>query len=734
MMSKGIRQYYPLLLIAVVVLAYANSFRGAFVLDDTKKIVRNPEIKRLWPEEGETRLKRRFVTDFTFSVNYAIGELNPADYHVTNLLVHLAAGLLLYGLVRRTLMLPGVPDPLKSAAEPVALVSATAWVVHPLTTSAVTYVCQRYEVLMGMFYLLTLYCLLRGYAADKLQAAPNEVRDASTSRRWRGKNRSPASGIPRSAFWYLCSVLACALGMASKEIMITAPLLALAYDRIFLSGSFKVTFKERWLLYAGYALTWAFVALLLSTGVPGTFFKADGGVAASRSMAYALIQAEVITHYLRLSVWPHPLCLDYAWPPAPGVLHVLPSLVVVGTLGLLTLAALPRRGRAAFPGLCFFVLLAPTSSFLPRPDYAFEHRMYLPLAAAVVGLVLWGYGLVGRLSARCRLSKRAGNILRVTISAGVIASLAAGTRIRNGVFHSREAMWRSVVASRPDNFRARAALASAMMKQGRFLEAETTARELLDLTVVAMESNDIRFSVAASSPAQYYPVAHNQIGLALLGRKKPDEALQHFEEAVKTATGYKARFQFDRALALVALGRDEEAIRELEAALVLKPDLERAHAMNGFILSGLGRYQRALYHYNEALRLDPGFVFVEAELAWLLATCPLDSVRDGGRAVDLALAACEATGNGSHRALEVLAAARAETGRFEAAVDTVEAALQLALRAEEEPATSVPAGNGEIGEPPIDTGSRTEEMREALRLYREGKPWRDARSGKSGVQ
>src|SRR4030095_15544248 len=128
-------------------------------------------------------------------------------YHAFNLVVHVAAALALYGLVRRTLLTEALRARYADRADWLALAVATLWAVHPLQTAAVTYVIQRAESMMSLFYLLTLYCLVRGVASARPSA------------------------------WYTAGVLACGLGAACKPVIATAPLLTLLYDRVFLAGT-----------------------------------------------------------------------------------------------------------------------------------------------------------------------------------------------------------------------------------------------------------------------------------------------------------------------------------------------------------------------------------------------------------------------------------------------------------------------------------------------------------------
>src|SRR5580692_7194183 len=144
--------------------AYHNSFGGAFVLDDQQAIVENASLRHLWPIWSplhattlNATVNGRPLLNLSLALNYAVSGLQPWSYHAANLLIHLLAGLALFGVARRTLERGGAGR----AALPAAGAIALLWTVHPLQTEAVTYVVQRAESLMGLCYLLTLYCFIR---------------------------------------------------------------------------------------------------------------------------------------------------------------------------------------------------------------------------------------------------------------------------------------------------------------------------------------------------------------------------------------------------------------------------------------------------------------------------------------------------------------------------------------------------------------------------------------------
>ena len=177
-------------------------------------------------------MSRRPIVNLSLAVNYACGGTAVWGYHAFNLTAHVFAAWTLFAIVRRTLLSPRLRESFGSAAGPLALVATLIWTVHPLSTNAVTYVIQRTEVLAGLFYLLTLYCVIRGHVA-----------------------RRPWT-------WYVAAVAACLLAVGSKESAVSAPLVVMLYDRIFLAPSWREVFRRRCGLYVGLAATWGLTALL----------------------------------------------------------------------------------------------------------------------------------------------------------------------------------------------------------------------------------------------------------------------------------------------------------------------------------------------------------------------------------------------------------------------------------------------------------------------------------------
>jgi tetratricopeptide (TPR) repeat protein len=542
-------------------LAYHNSFTGSFIFDDKDSILQNPTIRHLWPiwdvlsppSKSTITIAGRPIINVSLAVNYALGGTQVRGYHVLNLMIHILAGLTLLGVVHRTLLQPRLRERFGAVANELALAMALLWTVHPLQTESVTYVIQRAESMMGLFYLLTLYCFIRG------------------------------AGSPRPGRWYGLCVSACALGMACKEVMVSAPLMVMLYDRAFLSGSLREAWRRRWPLHLALAGTWVVLGYLL-------FFTGRLTYAFSYAKSvrvvwweYLLTEPGVVLHYLRLSVWPYPLCLGYYGSPTigPWTSILPPTLVMVILLGA-TAWAWKINSAWGFLGAWFFLILAPTSSFMPTDSLAYEHRMYLSLAA-VVALVVVGAFVIGkRLS-----SKQSSGVLAWLAGGIVVLVLAILTVHRNQDYSSELAICQDTAVKYPNNVRAHNNLGLALAQVGKLDDAIGHYEQALRIK-------------------PDYAEAHNNLGNALLQTGRIEAAVGHLEQALQTDPDF-AEAHYNLGLALVRLGRLQEAIGHWERALRINPDSAEVHNNLGVALEQAGRLQDAIGHYEQALRIKPDY-------------------------------------------------------------------------------------------------------------------------------
>ncbi|HEX3729831.1 MAG TPA: hypothetical protein VHV47_08505, partial [Opitutaceae bacterium] len=317
------RPWFAAIVLAVaVVAAYANSLHGAFVWDDIPSIAENPMIEHFGtalrrPAAVNTTSGRPLVA-LSLAANYALSRRNAVGFHLGNVLIHLAAALALFGLVRRLFLLPGWGGRYALHATVLALAVAGIWALHPLQTQAVTYVIQRAESLMGLCYFLTLYLFLRS-----------------------GTSARPGR-------WRTLAVVACAAGMTAKEVMASAPLLVLLLDRTFLAGTFRRALASKPRFYGALFSTWAILAWLVLS-LHGNRGGSTGGLSAHAAwLPYWLTQFPAIATYLKLAFFPHPLIFQYGAFWLPGVSAALPSALLVLPLVGLTAVALFRWPAIGF--------------------------------------------------------------------------------------------------------------------------------------------------------------------------------------------------------------------------------------------------------------------------------------------------------------------------------------------------------------------------------------------------
>jgi protein O-mannosyl-transferase len=578
--------------------AYHNSFAAPFLLDDVPSVEDNLSIRHLWPiwkalsPSPASFVGGRPIVNLSLAVNYAFGGTGVWGYHVFNLAVHVLAGLTLYGIVRRTLVRPGLRERFGAAAEWTALGVAVIWTVHPLQTEAVTYISERCESLMGLFYLLTLYAFIRG----------------AESR--------------RSAGWFTLSVAVCFLGMASKEVMVTAPVMVLLYDRTFVSGSFREAWARHRRLYLGLASSW----LLLGYLMAGLHDRLTGYGPGIPWWAYALTECRAVVQYLRLALWPHPLVFDYGfYVPIAHLAAVAPYALILTVLAIGVLFELKQHPAIAYVGAWFFVILAPTSSVVAIAGSPIaEHRLYLPLASVVTIIVVGAVGIGKRL-----LNEPQRVVLGCAAGGSIVVLFTFLTIQRNQDYHSALTIWHDTVKKDPNNSRAHYSLGSALFQTGEVPEAighyELALRTQPDyvaahnnLGIALVQQGKLQEAIGHYEQALRlrpdYAEAHNNLGIALMRQGRLQEAIGHYEQALRLRPDY-AEAHNNLGIALFRLGQEQEAIGHWEQALRIKPDYAEAHNNLGNALFRLGKVPEAIGHYEQALRIKPDYTQAQSNLA-----------------------------------------------------------------------------------------------------------------------
>ncbi|MEY4689499.1 MAG: repeat-containing protein YrrB [Verrucomicrobiota bacterium] len=561
--------FRDLLLVAAVLLALVAgavgpALGGPLVLDDEPALAlaRDIAARGAWSEvwragadPGET-LRGRPLSAWSFALQAAAGLDSPPALRAGNVLLHGLTALLLALIVRRTLIrLSHPPD----RARTTAILAAGAWLLHPLSLSAVVYVVQRTEVLAALGSLAALAAFARSL-----------------------------DGVP-VARWRAATVLFCGAAMLAKETAAITPLLLALYDRCFHAPSWRDLLVSRGRFYAVLAATWVPLGVLVAAGRGrGGSAGWDGGVSVKD---YLVTQGEAIAGYVLHTVWPHPLVFDHG-PVLSSLPAALPAgLAVLALLG----AALHGAWRArplGFAGTAFFLCLSPSSSVVPVASQTIaDHRMYLALALPVTFLAV--------LLVRC--------LPRAGAAAGAVAitALAVVSGLRHQVYRDEITLWTDTVRTRPSNPRAHHNLGRAEFARGDLAAAE---RHFTEAERLRPGDPDTRHNLA---------LCHVRAGRHAEARSLLEGVLTAFPEhtAARSALG-EVRVELGR-VALQA-GRRREAGEHYRAATSLRPADPRPWNNLGNVLLELDEAPAALESWRQALAIDADFIEARRATALVL--------------------------------------------------------------------------------------------------------------------
>jgi tetratricopeptide (TPR) repeat protein len=580
----------------------------------------------------------------TFRIERALWGLNPAGYHVVNILLHVANALLVWRLLAR-LNLPG------------AWLAGAIFALHPVQVESVAWITERKNVLMAVFFLLTLLAWI-------------EFVDERTVRRWR---------------FYALALVLYTLALFSKTTACTLPaalLLILWLQR-------KPIDKQRLVQVV------PFLMLGIGMGLLTVWWEryhqgTHGPLFALSPIERILIASRAVWFYLGKLIWPSRLTFIYPqWTIAPA--HLLDYAWLLAAGGLCAATYFMRRyvGRSLEVAALFFVAtLSPVLGFIMlytfRYTFVADHYQYLasigPIALASAGVATLADAF-----------KRSRYFIYGT-AASIIATLAMLTWRQSAMYADIEALWRTTIARNPTCWMAHNNLGIVLSQKGEIDDAIAHYGKTLEMRPDYSEADynlgnallqkgqideAIMHCQRAVAAQPNDPEAHVSLGNALLRKGLIDEAIAHYEKALAIRPYYFAA-HYNLCSALLDKGEADAAIFHCRAALSIQPEHADAHTNIAIALLQKGQIADAIVHYKRALEIAPGSVSAQNNLAWVLATCPNGSLRNGTQALELARQADQLSGGGNPVVLRSLAAAYAEVGEFEKAVEVAQGALRLA--------------------------------------------------------
>ena len=715
---------------------YSNSLEGPFVFDDINNIQENATIhidnlgfKQLYSASTSSRAPRP-VAYFTFALNYYFSQLDVTSYHVVNTAIHIINGVLVFFLASLTYQFyfagnNGTFDESdQNVANSLALFAGCLFVAHPLQTQAVTYIVQRMTSLSTMFFLLSLLL----YICGRIQP-PSRTR-------W--------------LLWGGCLVSAL-LAIGSKQIAITLPLIILLYEWYFFQDLSKGWAIRQAKYLLGLLLLGAIATFVFLGTSPWQRLVNHYEMRDFTMSERVLTQFRVVVDYLSLVVLPLPSQLNLVHNVQTSHSLFDPITTFLSLLFLLLLIVLgcylARSQRLiSFCILWFFINLTLESSIIAL-EMIFEHRVYLPM---------FGVALLVPYLLHCLLEKTPR--FTTTVACILIFLLGCGTYARNQTWSDTITLWTDVISKDPSFYRGYVERGHHYRLQGKTelaiaeytlaIEADPqqavphlhrgivygklgkydSAIEDFNLAI-ELDPNDPRIYInrghiyrltnktqaAIDDYTKAIEVKSNFLtGYKTRGEmyhsiKKYDLAIQDYNKALSIRPRFAQGYNI-RGITYAEMGNREKAIEDYSLAIQYQPNFAPAYNNRGDVYQQQGKYDRAINDFMKAIEIAPNLDPAYESLAWILASCPDPNVRDGHKALQHALRACEISQWENPKYYDALAAAYAECGNFPQANKWLSKAMKRA------PASVLPT------------------LQQRLKLYQTNQPYRFEQSSDSQKQ
>lgn len=502
---------------------------------------------------------------------------------------------------------------------------AAVFVIHPLRAESVAWVAERKDLLSGLFFVLTLAAYVR-FA--------------------RGSWSTARYGLVLFLF---------ALGLMCKPMLVTLPLVLLLLDYWPLNRLAPASNEAKSLPLSRLILE-KLPLLALSAGSAGaTLFAQKTAMEplADTSLIMKLGNAIISSvAYMRQMLWPSDLIAYYPFSVSEITLaRVLGSGVVLVSISVAVFFL--RRYRYLVTGwLWYLIMLGPVIGILQVGNQARADR-YTYLTQ--IGLALAITWAVADLCARWPHRR----LFIGSLSAIILTTLILTARTQVSFWKDSQTLWSQVLSRSPNNVMAELNLGEAVLMLGRTTEAITHFERALH-------------------NAPRLATAHGSLGAALLKIGQVEAALSHFQQSLESKPN-QASVHSSMAVALLEIGRVDESMTHLRKALEIDPNDGDTHYNLGNTFLQMGRARESLAAYNQAIKINPADAHALNNMAWILATWPDALIRDGNKAVALAERADSLTQGESPVIGATLAAAYAESGRFDDAVKRAQRALQLAI-------------------------------------------------------
>jgi tetratricopeptide (TPR) repeat protein len=583
-------------LVAIALIAYLPALQAGFVWDDETNVTNNTTLRSLdglrqmWFEPRS--LQQYYPLMYTsYWLEYQLWGLAPLGYHLTNILWHAAAAILVWRLLAR-LRVPG------------AWLAAAIFAVHPVEVESVAWVTERKNVLSLSLAILSMLCYLRFSPPEEEQT----VTPPPSAESWR---------------WYALALALFALALFAKTVVVTMPAVLLVV----------YWWKRGRIAWQDVARLVPFLALSVGFGLLTRWLElkhvgAEGEQWSLTVVERLLLAGRALWFYAGKLLWPHPLVLFYprwtldaqAWWQFlfPAAALLLPAVLWLARkqIGRGPLAAVLIFAGVLVPALGFFNVYF--TQYAQVSDHFQYHASVALIALATAGAML----VFSRLTSRARNFAQAG-------TGALLIILAAVTWRQSLIYHDLETLYRDTIAKNATAWMAYSNLAVLLIAEGRCEEAIPLAREALriDDSRPREHYNYATAILDAGLQRGFQPgeladaIAHFRtalrldpdsaldyvgLGKALAKADRPDEALESLNRALQIAP--------DSAIGLDSLGMFHvdkqnwaDAQKCFDEAIALDPHDAEAHFGLGLVCAGRGDLRASARKYSDAIRLRPHY-------------------------------------------------------------------------------------------------------------------------------
>lgn len=546
----------PLISVAVAVLiaiCYSSGLYAPFYLDDFSSITENPSIVNVDWHGIWAQYASRIVGYATFAANIALIDASSSSLRLVNIVIHIMAAVAVFFVTRATLVGNAPETSNKSFFLVVAALASIVFAIHPLNTSAVTYIVQRLASLAALFYIFTVYAYIR-------------------------------SRNTKNIFWWTLCVSSTLLALLTKQNTVTLVITLYLAELIIIRRV-----SPRTLIF--HLLS----ALAIATSLVLGIYFMDLGWSVIDNLSretlsisrfdYFYAQLAVIGQYITTFLYPYNQMLDYGesldyWSNQNNLFWAAFHMIVI----LTAIAIVQRRPSVSFWILFYYIALSIESSIIPIRDLIFEHRSYLPNVALSF---LTSYSVI------CIYNKIQRNWQKIAfyvVILGLLGTLLTRTYSRNAEWSNPYAFFKAEVKRNNGFWRSRNELASLYISDGQLSDALA----LLNIAELNESSHPSLLINALNISVQQKNVALSSQIIELFGEKLKGS---HYR--------YKSRFYSLAGQHYMRVNQMPKALDYLQKALTLRPNTVEVLANLGIANALSGNFDEAEKLLLDASLLQP---------------------------------------------------------------------------------------------------------------------------------